>query len=363
MTTRERIIHCLAGEPVDQVPFGVFGVCWDPWGSTLERWREESGDPELDVHQAFGLQGGCYSIPMHYGIFPHFEREVVAEDETTITVLTEFGVVKRDLKGGEGSMADWVDYPVHSPEEWEKLKEERLVIEREDRLAHIDWEHWRKMQGWGHAVQVGQFPFGVFGTVRDLIGVENFLFWMYDYPEVIRDMMEHLTSLWLWLFERAAREVQIDHIHIWEDMSGKQGSLISPAMVEEFMMPCYDRIADFARAHKVPIVSVDTDGECSQLVPLMMEHGINMFYPFEVQAGNDIREYRKQYPTLGIVGGLDKNALACDRAAIDAEVEKARWMIKNGGRYLPGFDHLIPPNVSYENFRYAADQLRELCAT
>ena len=63
------------------------------------------------------------------------------------------------------------------------------------------------------------------------------------------------------------------------------GPLISPAMVEEFMMPCYDRIVAFARAHGVRLVSVDTDGDCSELVPLMMKHGINMFFPFEVQAG------------------------------------------------------------------------------
>jgi len=37
-------------------------------------------------------------------------------------------------------------------------------------------------------------------------------------------------------YEQLAPHVQIDMIHIWEDMSGKQGSLISPAMIEAFMM-------------------------------------------------------------------------------------------------------------------------------
>jgi hypothetical protein len=64
---------------------------------------------------------------------------------------------------------------------------------------------------------------------------------------------------------------------------------------------------------------------------------------------------------LGIVGGLDKNALALDRVAIDQEVDKAAWMIGNGGRYIPGFDHLIPSNVPWENMAYAAERLREVC--
>jgi len=172
--------------------------------------------------------------------------------------------------------------------------------------------------------------------------------------------MGHLTTLWLALWERLAAEVRIDHIHIWEDMAGRQGSLISPAMVEQFMMPCYDRIAKFAQRHGVRVVSVDTDGECQQLVPVMMGHGINMIFPFEVQAGNDIREYRRRYPTLGIMHGLDKRALAGTRADVDREVARAREMVRLG-RYIPGFDHLIPPDARWENFQYAAEQLREVC--
>jgi uroporphyrinogen decarboxylase len=145
-------------------------------------------------------------------------------------------------------------------------------------------------------------------------------------------------------------------------MSGKQGSLISMKMVREFMMPCYDRIARFAKRHGVRVISVDTDGDCSELVPLMMEHGVNVLMPFEVQAGNDILEYHRQYPTLGIMGGLDKRALARGRAEIDAEVGKARRMIEFG-RYIPGFDHLIPPDVPWENMKYAAEWIREVCMT
>ena len=143
-------------------------------------------------------------------------------------------------------------------------------------------------------------------------------------------------------------------------MSGKQGSLISPRMVEEFMMPHYDRLAAWARERGVRLMSVDTDGQCGELVPVMMQHGVNMFMPFEVQAGNDIREYREKYPTLGIIGGLDKRALARGRREIDAEVAKAAEVMRSG-RYIPCFDHHIPPDVPWENFRYAAERIREVC--
>jgi hypothetical protein len=69
---------------------------------------------------------------------------------------------------------------------------------------------------------------------------------------------------------------------------------------------------------------------------------------------------RRRYPELGIIGGLDKRALASDRHAIDREAAKAEWMIPRG-RYVPGFDHLIPPDVPWESFRYAAERIRGLC--
>jgi hypothetical protein len=87
---------------------------------------------------------------------------------------------------------------------------------------------------------------------------------------------------------------------------------------------------------------------------------VNVVFPFEVQAGNDVRAYRRQYPTLGILGGLDKRALAGTRADVDREVERAAAMVPHG-RFVPGFDHLIAPDATWDNYRYAAERLRAVC--
>jgi len=77
--------------------------------------------------------------------------------------------------------------------------------------------------------------------------------------------------------------------------------------------------------------------------------------------GITMRTYRKTYPQLGIWGGLDKRVLALDFQAIDRELQKIPDMMKLGGRFLPQFDHLIPPDVPWGNFVYAANRVRELC--
>jgi hypothetical protein len=63
-------------------------------------------------------------------------------------------------------------------------------------------------------VQVGVFPYGVFGTPRDLLGVAELLVSFCDRPALTHDMMDHLTSVWIAVWERVAAEVHIDHLHI-----------------------------------------------------------------------------------------------------------------------------------------------------
>jgi uroporphyrinogen decarboxylase len=255
-------------------------------------------------------------------------------------------------------MPEWIDHPVKSPAEWREYKNRRLLGPIDERLAGLT--RWcREVGRRDIPVQVGCYPWGAFGTMRDILGTEGCLLAFYDHPEMAHDIIETNVSLWLALFEKVAARIRIDHIHIWEDMSGKQGSMISPAMLEEFMMPAYDRIVSFARAHGVPIVSVDTDGQVAALVPAMMAHGVNAFMPFEVQAGNDVLRYRGEYPGLGIMGGLDKSALSRSRKDIHRELDRAASMFERSG-WIAGFDHLIPPDVPWRNYHYAVTELRKM---
>jgi uroporphyrinogen decarboxylase len=59
-----------------------------------------------------------------------------------------------------------------------------------------------------------------------------------------------------------------------------------------------------------------------------------------------------------MIGGLDKRALAKGKKEIEAEIlRKVPPLIKDGG-YIPRPDHSIPPDVSYDNFKYFMEFLR-----
>jgi uroporphyrinogen decarboxylase len=209
------------------------------------------------------------------------------------------------------------------------------------------------------AVSVGVYPYGFFGGPRTMMGAEECLVACALEPDLIADITQTLSDLWFKLWSRAMEETRIDVIFFWEDMAGKQGSLISPTMFRRFMTPHYRRLTDLARRHGAQMLSVDSDGFMHELTGLFLEAGVPIVYPYEVQAANDIPMLLAKHPALRVMGGMDKRAMIYGRATIDAEMERVRPLLA-GGRMLPFPDHLIPPDVSWENYQYFVWRWKEL---
>jgi len=123
------------------------------------------------------------------------------------------------------------------------------------------------------------------------------------------------------------------------------------------MGPNYRRVSDFARAHNIPVFAVDTDGDPELIIPPMMASGVNFLYPFEVQAGGDVNRLGAKYPALAMLGGIDKRALAQGPKAIEAELDRV-WPAVAKCRYFPALDHLVPDDVSWDNYCYYANALK-----
>jgi len=158
------------------------------------------------------------------------------------------------------------------------------------------------------------------------------------------------------------REVAFDLVEFWEDMASKHGMLLSPAAFRAFMAPNYRKVAAFAQEHGIPVLLADSDGLIDELTGLMLESGVTALYPFEVGAGNDLVAALDRYPALGALGGLEKDAMAHGRDAVDAEMARAARLIRRG-RCIPGPDHFALSNVTYADYRYFMAQLREVVMT
>jgi uroporphyrinogen decarboxylase len=59
-------------------------------------------------------------------------------------------------------------------------------------------------------------------------------------------------------------------------------------------------------------------------------------------------------------GGMDKRVPAKGKTAIDQELDsKIPFMLRQGG-YIPYLDHLIPPDIPWDNFVYYRNRLNKL---
>jgi len=177
--------------------------------------------------------------------------------------------------------------------------------------------------------------------------------------ELLEEILDTLCELWIALFTRALGDAPIDFFFVWEDMCFKTGPLIGPNLFRRFLLPRYKRMTGALRNAGVDIIMVDSDGDPRRLVPLWLEGGVTCLFPWETQMGLDITAVRREYPTLQMIGGIDKHRLSLGREAIDDELKKMPFMLEHG-RYLPAVDHAVPPNVSWDNYRYFCDRLRDL---
>jgi hypothetical protein len=135
--------------------------------------------------------------------------------------------------------------------------------------------------------------------------------------------------------------------------------MISPATFKEFVSPYYKKLTGFLKSKGVNIIFVDTDGQCDELIPLFIEAGVTGLYPMEVSCGMDVVKARKRYPELQLMGGIPKSDIALGRKRIDEFLEPVEWLLKQGG-YMPYGDHFVPPEVSWENFKYYRQKLNDI---
>jgi hypothetical protein len=192
MTNRDRILRTLRGEPTDRVPL-PYWLGFAPWGETFERWRQESGIPDLELQRHFGFDPFFLVVPVEYGPFPAFPETVLSEDGEFVVSTNSRGITVRNRRDG-GSMPEFLAHPVRTAADWERYTAERLQPRLDERLARLD-EFARQAAATDAPVQFGVFPWGVFGTARDVLGLEGLMIGLYDAPELVRDIMDTHVDL------------------------------------------------------------------------------------------------------------------------------------------------------------------------
>lgn len=360
MTTRERFVNVLTGKPADRVPFiKVFGGD----NAILPQWENEYPGLRQCLDELLQFEGGYRgwrTTPVNMDPSNLDAPQKLEETEDRLIQRRGDGTVEMIQKTGDYNRHD-IGWPIKSLSDWTEYRARHMQADDPSRFP----------AGWPQLVaeyRNRDYPLqlthrGVYGFPRNRMGDEAMAYAFYDQPELMHAIMDDYTDMCLQVWEKMIADVgSFDLIECWEDMAFRSGSLISPRTFREFMTPNFQKIRQFADANNIPLILVDCDGYIEDLTEVMYESGVNAMYPYEVQSGNDVARVRERFPNVGCVGGLNKQVMAAGKDAIDREMDRARSLIELG-RFIPGPDHFVLSDVTFANYRYFMEQMRQVVLT
>lgn len=356
---RERLNRTFRRLPVDRLPDFEFGA----WIQTYARWAEEGMDvPSCrgmgrDVYwmdRYFGTDEAEYGpgLTINVGMLPLFDELVLEDRGQTEIILDKDGATAEQLKAQVGaSIPRYIRYAIQTRAHWEQVKAERLDPNHPERIPQNLDALVKRFNAAGYPIVARMGS--LYGWIRNWMGVENLSVMLYDDYALVEEMMEHITRLSLAVLEKmAGKGLIIDMTHWWEDMCYKAGSLISPRMFQQLMVPRYRRINDFLKQEFTCEYNLlDSDGNIHQLSRMWLDSGINIMFPIE-SAHTDVFRLAAEQGEHGFLrGAYEKRAIIAGPAAIDAEFERLMPLIK-ARRLIPHTDHLVPPDTPFEHYLY-----------
>lgn len=352
-TSSSLYIPCWNAMPKGTLADGIAvlggGLYWPSQGFALDH----------DVREACAMDTGQILVNVDLLFHPHFEPTVVDETDTHMVYIDIDGV-KRQFEKATGVIPMALENPIRDWATWNKLKHERLSLKDVKGRFPAHWSTLlSKYRDRDYPLVLGGYPCGFFGTLAHLMGYEHLFYNYTDDPKLIHDIQRTFTEIWLAVYEEVLAQTDVDLFVIWEDISAGTGSMVNPSMIREYMLPYYKRLTAFLKARGVSTIFVDTDGECTDLIPLFLEGGVTGMYPMEASCGVDIVKVRKMYPNLQLMGGIPKSEIVKGSARIDQILEPVREVLKTG-RYVPFGDHLIPPEVHWREFSEYRGKLNRL---
>jgi hypothetical protein len=349
----------------DRVPISDFF-----WGGFIQRWRQELGLPaDANPYYHYDLDWIVTVPNMDPWIRPF---ETLNEDAEEVVVKTGFGAI----------LHKHFQFPMPEMRAWEtdtfaKLErarfddphDRRRFIEAGDnQIAGVGDGFQRNSPPWLDTVKSLRPDFPVYGSMIEvsecltrLIGQENAMLWMGEYPERMGAVIQRIGEFY---FEMAKAEIDagaglLDGFVIWGDVAYKKCTFMSPNYWREFFKPWVAKMTDYAHAHGLPVIYHGC-GNVKAIFQDFIDMKIDAYNPLEAKAGMDVVELRRQYGhRIGFCGNSNIQAWESgDHDAIRREVLRKLNAAKGGG-FIFQSDHSVSSSVSGHTYDTIVSLVRQ----
>lgn len=349
MQARERVSLVLAGEKPDRIPLDdTF------WETTVDRWRGEGLPHGVSPRDYFGVNeivriSGDYTM--------QFPERVVQSAPAMREYWDADGALRRDLRLADGWTSQWLDFTIKSVEDWRKHRHQ--MDYRPSRLPADAAAVYRQARAEGKFVcYMGH---ACFHPTWMRIGMENLLMGLLDDPSFMHELFDAHAQVIIDIFEGLrGLGIEFDGALLADDLGYRGGPLISPATYRAVVFPYHKRLCDHFAERGLKTI-LHSDGDISSLIPHFLDAGFAGLNPLEVHAGLDIRTLTAQYgDRLVYYGNIDVRKLSGTRQDIEEEIVGKLTFAREHGRYIYHSDHSVPHSVSFDNYAYAIDLIKQL---
>jgi hypothetical protein len=356
MTDRERFNRQMHYQSVDRcfnMEFGYWQENFTEWPLFVDNGIRNNSEADIFFNfDRIAIASG------RVWLNPPFAERVVEDLGDKQIVMNGDGLLGEVAKDGHSSIPHYTKASIVTPEDWAQCKAERF--RRDDPARRIDVAALQAAHPPTRDYPLGINCGSMIGKIRDLLTFEGLAYAVYDYPDMVEDMVETCCVMVEDALDQVLGKVDFDYACGWEDICFNHGPIVSVDTFEQVIFPRYRRIGKKLHAAGIDLWYTDCDGDVRPLIPGFLEAGINCLFPYEVNSCVHPAELLGEYGNeLRIMGGIDKLEMKKGPAAIKAYLESVTPLVERGG-YIPFCDHRCPPDIKPEDYLYYLDLKEEM---
>jgi uroporphyrinogen-III decarboxylase len=199
----------------------------------------------------------------------------------------------------------------------------------------------------------------------DLLGMETMYLTMYDQPERVDAVLQHLVDYYAAASQRIfdAAAPAIDIFFLGNDFGSQRGPLLSEKMFRRFILPHLARFVDLGHQYRLKVM-MHCCGGYYPLLPALVEIGLDGVHAVQPSChGMDLRRLKAEFgQRLLFNGAIDSHHVLIDGTpdSVRCKTREVLEIMMPGGGYVAGASHdTILEETPLENVVAMFDAIHE----
>ena len=200
---------------------------------------------------------------------------------------------------------------------------------------------------------------GFFDRGWALRGMENFLMDFITHPKFVGELFEALVYIYTQLIDHISA-YPFDGIRFGDDWGYQQGVIIGASRWRKFVKPGIKSIFTHARGKGLAVM-LHSDGDITELIPDLIEMGVQILNPVQPEAMDMVAIKRRYGRDLCLNGGISTQLTLprLSAQAVRREVEACIRVLGKDGGYVLSPAKAILADVPLENAAALIDAMRQ----